>query len=102
MGLGGFGAGRVNAGKESISIDLKSAEGQKILHKLIEKTDILIHNYRPGVPERLGIGYEELSAIQPQLVYVSVNGYGPDGPGAHRPSTHPIPGAGIGGAVWQM
>lgn len=102
MGLGGLGAGRVNAGKESISIDLKSSEGQKILHKLIEKTDILIHNYRPGVPERLGIGYEELSKIQPQLVYVSVNGYGPDGPGAHRPSTHPIPGAGIGGAVWQM
>ena len=68
MGLGGLGASRVNAGKESISIDLKSSEGQGILHKLIEKTDILIHNYRPGVPERLGIGYEELSTIQPKFV----------------------------------
>jgi crotonobetainyl-CoA:carnitine CoA-transferase CaiB-like acyl-CoA transferase len=60
-----------------------------------------VHNYRPGVPERLGIGYEQARTIRPDIVYVSANGYGLAGPGAHRPATHPIPGAALGGAVWQ-
>jgi crotonobetainyl-CoA:carnitine CoA-transferase CaiB-like acyl-CoA transferase len=98
---GGIGATRCNQGKESISIDLKSREGQKIVHQLATAADILIHNYRPGVPERLGIGYETLSKLNPQLIYVSANGYGPSGPGAMRPSTHPIPGAAMGGALHQ-
>ncbi len=102
MGLASMGAGRCNGSKESIALDLKSAEGQEIVHALARETDIVIHNYRPGVPERLGIGYETLKAIRPELVYVYVNGYGRFGPGAHRPSTHPIPGAGLGGALMQM
>ena len=101
MGVGSLGAARVNGSKESIALDLKTAAGQKIVHELAKDADILIHNYRPGVPERLGMGYEDLKAIRPKLVYVSVNGYGRDGPGAHRPSTHPIPGAGLGGAFLQ-
>ena len=102
MGIASLGAGRCNGSKESIALDLKSAEGQEIVHSLAASTDIIIHNYRPGVPERLGIGYETLKAIRPELVYVYVNGYGRNGPGAHRPSTHPIPGAGLGGALMQM
>ncbi len=102
MGVASMGAGRCNGSKESIALDLKSAEGQEIVQALARETDIVIHNYRPGVPERLGIGYETLSAIRPELVYVYVNGYGRSGPGAHRPSTHPIPGAGLGGALMQM
>ena len=102
MGVASMGAGRCNGSKESIALDLKSAEGQEIVHALARETDIVIHNYRPGVPERLGIGYETLKAIRPELVYVYVNGYGRFGPGAHRPSTHPIPGAGLGGALMQM
>lgn len=98
---GGYGATRCNHGKESISIDLKSGTGKALLHELVKDADILIHNYRPGVPERLGIGYEQLQTLNPGLVYVSANGYGPDGPGALRPSTHPIPGAAIGGAGYQ-
>ena len=98
----GFGASKCNAGKESICLDLKSAEGQQIARSLAAKADIWIHNYRVGVPEKLGIGYEELSALNPRLVYVSANGYGPAGPGAKRPSTHPIPGAALGGVVWQL
>ncbi len=98
----GFGASKCNAGKECISLDLKSADGQRIAQSLAEKADIWIHNYRMGVPERLGIGYEQLSAANPDLVYVSANGYGPKGPGAKRPSTHPIPGAALGGVVWQL
>jgi len=101
MGAGSVGASKTNAGKESISLDLKTEAGQEIVHKLATKADILIHNFRPGVPERLGISYEQLSALNPALVYLSVNGYGPNGPGAHRPSTHPIPGAAIGGALMQ-
>jgi crotonobetainyl-CoA:carnitine CoA-transferase CaiB-like acyl-CoA transferase len=97
----GIGAARCNQGKESISVDLKSEEGQKIVRALAAEADILIHNYRPGVPERLGIDYETLSALNPGLIYVSANGYGPAGPGALRPSTHPIPGAAMGGAGYQ-
>ena len=102
MGIASLGAARCNGSKESIALDLKSPEGQEIVQSLAASTDVIIHNYRPGVPERLGIGYETLKAIRPELVYVYVNGYGRNGPGAHRPSTHPIPGAGLGGALMQM
>ncbi len=102
MGIASLGAGRCNGSKESIALDLKTPEGQQVVHRLARSTDIVIHNYRPGVPERLGIGYDALSLIRPELVYVYVNGYGRFGPGAHRPSTHPIPGAGLGGALMQM
>ncbi|MEM8767759.1 MAG: CoA transferase [Pseudomonadota bacterium] len=98
---GGIGATRCNQGKESISVDLKTAAGREIVQALAEQADILIHNFRPGVPERLGIDYETLEALNPRLVYLSANGYGPLGPGALRPSTHPIPGAAMGGAAYQ-
>ena len=98
----GFGASKCNAGKESICLDLKSPEGQRVAQALAAKADIWIHNYRMGVPEKLGIGYDDLSALNPNLVYLSANGYGPAGPGAKRPSTHPIPGAALGGVVWQL
>jgi crotonobetainyl-CoA:carnitine CoA-transferase CaiB-like acyl-CoA transferase len=98
----GFGASKCNTGKESICLDLKSDHGQQIAQSLAKKADIWIHNYRMGVPEKLGIGYDQLAALNPGLVYVSANGYGPEGPGAKRPSTHPIPGAAMGGVVWQI
>ncbi len=92
---------KTTAGKEGLCLDLKSEDGQAIVAKLIERADVLIHNYRPGVPERLGIGYELASAINPGIVHVSVNGYGPKGPSASRPSAHPVPGAVVGGALQQ-
>lgn len=98
----GHGAARSNLGKESICIDLKTPEGQTIAHKLAAKADIVLHNYRPGVPQRLGIGYADLRAINPRIIYLSANGYGPAGPGAKRPSTHPIPGAAMGGVAYQV
>ncbi len=104
MGAGplrGLLASKTNAAKESICIDLKSAEGQAIVADLIGRADAIVHNYRPDVPERLGIGYETARAIKPEIVWVSANGYGPDAPGARRPSAHPIPGAAIGGALFQ-
>ena len=104
MGAGplrGLLASKTNAAKESICIDLKSPEGQAIVADLIGKADAIVHNYRPGVPDRLGIGYETAKAIKPDIVWVAANGYGPNSPGARRPSAHPIPGAGIGGALFQ-
>lgn len=102
MGDGsGIFALKTNAGKESICLDLKDSRAHDIVHRLVKVADAVIHNYRPGVPERLGIGYEQCAELRPDLVYVSVNGYGPSGPGARRPATHPIPGAALGGAVRQ-
>ncbi len=101
MGNGSLGALKTNASKESICVDLKAPEGQAVVHALIAKADVIIHNYRPGVPDRLGMGYADASRINPGIVYVNVNGYGPLGPSAHRPATHPIPGAALGGATWQ-
>jgi len=100
--LAGVGSARVNAGKRSISVDLKAPAGRALVLELLRDADVLIHNYRPGVPERLGIGYEQVAAINPRIVYLQSNGYGPDGPGALRPSTHPIPGASMGGVLFQL
>lgn len=99
---GGIGAARVNSGKESVTLDLKSSAGREAARALIARSDVLVHNYRPGVPEKLGIGYADARAIRPDLVYVGVSGYGPDGPSALRPSTHPIPGAAMGGVFYQL
>jgi crotonobetainyl-CoA:carnitine CoA-transferase CaiB-like acyl-CoA transferase len=93
---------KTTAGKESICVDLKSEAGQAIVRQLIAKADVIVHNYRPGVPERLGIGYEQARAIRPDVIWVSVSGYGPEGPGALRPAAHPIPGAVCGGALMQV
>jgi crotonobetainyl-CoA:carnitine CoA-transferase CaiB-like acyl-CoA transferase len=98
----GLGAARVNTGKQSIALDLKRPRAREIAHRLIAGADLFIHNYRPGVPERLGLDWATLSAINPRLVHLSANGYGPAGPGALRPSTHPIPGAALGGVLWQV
>ena len=100
--MAGAGAARCNTGKESICLDLKSPRARAIASRLVERADILIHNYRPGVPERLGLDYGTLANLNPNLVYLSSNGYGRKGPGANRPSTHPIPGAALGGVVWQI
>ncbi|NWG70396.1 MAG: CoA transferase [Parvularculaceae bacterium] len=76
----------VNRGKKSIVIDLKSAEGVALAKDLAAKSDILLENYRPGVMDRLGLGYETLSAINPRLIYCAISGYGMTGPLRDRPS----------------
>lgn len=69
-----------NRGKKSIAIDLKSAAGQAILHRLVESADVLIEGFRPGVTARLGADYETLKAVNPRLVYCSLSGWGQTGP----------------------
>jgi len=95
-------ATRVNCNKESIIVDLKTDQGKAIAHRLIRDADMLVHNYRPGVPERLGISYGEASRLNPDIVYLQANGYGTQGPGVLRPSAAPIPGAALGGVLRQL
>jgi len=76
----------VNRGKRSIVIDLKTPEGLQLARDLAAKCDVLVENYRPGVMDRLGLGYEALAAINPRLIYCAISGYGQYGPLKDRPS----------------
>jgi crotonobetainyl-CoA:carnitine CoA-transferase CaiB-like acyl-CoA transferase len=76
----------VNRGKKSIVVDLKTDGGVALVRDLVAKCDILIENYRPGVMERLGLGYAALSATNPRLIYCAISGFGMTGPLRDRPS----------------
>lgn len=77
--------GSVNRNKKSIILDLKSDEGRDAARKLAERADVVIENYRVGTMDRLGLGYDTLSALNPRLVYCSITGFGLTGPYANRP-----------------
>ena len=79
-----------NAGKRSIAIDLKSEPGKEILWQLIDQADVLVEGFRSGVMDRLGFGYEAVSARQPSIVYCASSGFGPNGPYADRPVFDPL------------
>jgi crotonobetainyl-CoA:carnitine CoA-transferase CaiB-like acyl-CoA transferase len=89
------------AGKESIALDLKSKDGRQIMEQLLERSDALVHNFRPGVPDRLGFGYQDASRINPRLVYLYAASYGSQGPQAHRTAFHSTPNALCGGGILQ-
>jgi crotonobetainyl-CoA:carnitine CoA-transferase CaiB-like acyl-CoA transferase len=76
----------VNRNKRSIVLNLKSEGGVEVLKKLVEASDVVIENFRPGVMDRLGIGYEDLRLMNPGIVYASISGFGQDSPYAKRPS----------------
>jgi crotonobetainyl-CoA:carnitine CoA-transferase CaiB-like acyl-CoA transferase len=98
---GGLLAFPTTQGKQSIALDLKHPDGRAIAHKLIERADMLLHNFRPGVPERLQIDYETCRKLNPRLVYLYGASYGDGGPDASRPAFHPIAGAIAGNAMRQ-
>jgi CoA:oxalate CoA-transferase len=77
---------RVNRGKESVALDLKAAADRDVLIGLAERADVLVENFRPGVMDRLGLGWDALSARNPRLVYASVSGFGQTGPWRERPA----------------
>ena len=93
---------RTYAGKECIQIDLQTPEGKEIIRKLIAKADVLSHNFRLGVPERLGIDWETCRKINPCMIHVWMAAYGEHGEHARRPGAHPIPGAIMGGSMRQI
>ena len=74
-----------NRNKRSLAINLKAPESQAVIRKLVEQADIVVENFRPGVMDKLGLGYEDLKAINPAIIYCSASGWGPDGPYVNRP-----------------
>jgi len=74
-----------NRNKRSIALDLKTPKGRDIALKLVDSADVVAENFRPGVMDKLGFGYDALKARKPALIYASASGYGPDGPYAQRP-----------------
>src|SRR5216684_3879960 len=76
----------INRNKKSLVIDLQQAAGADILRRLVARADILVENYRPGVMDRLGLGYEALAALNPRLIYCAISGFGLTGPLRDKPS----------------
>ncbi|HCH36718.1 MAG TPA: formyl-CoA transferase [Acidobacteria bacterium] len=75
----------VNRNKESVTLDFKTPEGREVLDALIERADVLVENFRPGTLDRLGLGYTDVRSRNPQLVYVSISGFGQTGPRRQEP-----------------
>ncbi len=102
VGLGGPRKGsdfqNLHRNKRSITLNLKTKGGIEILKKLAERADVIVENYRPDVKNRLGIGYDDLSKVNPRLIYASISGFGQDGPGSQYPGFDQIA-QGMGGLM---
>ena len=79
-----------NAGKRNVCIDLRNEQAKQLVLELVAEADILIENYRPDVMPRLGLGYDQLSQVNPRLIMLSISGFGQGGPESHRPAYAPI------------
>jgi crotonobetainyl-CoA:carnitine CoA-transferase CaiB-like acyl-CoA transferase len=76
----------INRNKKSLVVDLQQEAGKEILRRLVAKADVLVENYRPGVMDRLGLGYDALAEINPRLIYCAISGFGLSGPLRDKPS----------------
>jgi len=85
-----------NAGKRNVSLDMDHPEARELLLALAERCDVLVENFRPGVAARMGIGYDDVAARNPRIVYASISGYGADGPWVRRRAYAPVVGAETG------
>jgi crotonobetainyl-CoA:carnitine CoA-transferase CaiB-like acyl-CoA transferase len=83
-------AAMVNRGKRSIAVDLQSDEGPAIVERIVAEADVFVQNFRPGVIEKLGLSYERLRAVNPELIYCSISGFGPEGPYAQKSAYDPV------------
>src|ERR1700741_4278431 len=79
-----------NRGKKSVALDFTKPDGQKVVHKLLEKADVVIQNFRPGVLKRYGLDYASLHQKNPRLIYLSISAYGQTGPLSDRPGYDPV------------
>jgi crotonobetainyl-CoA:carnitine CoA-transferase CaiB-like acyl-CoA transferase len=75
-----------NRGKKSLTVDLNKPAGREIIYRLVKKSDVFVHNFRQGVPEKLQMDYETICQHNPQIVYIAASGYGPRGPEAKEPA----------------
>ncbi len=82
--------GHLNCGKKSVVLDLKSADGREAAVGLAQKSDIIVENWRPGVADRLGVGYQSVAQSNPKVIYCSISGFGQTGPASQRPAYAPI------------
>jgi len=89
---GGMAAGFavINRNKRAIAIDLQTGDGRDVLLKLVQSADVVMQNFRPGVADRLGVGYPGCKAVKPDIIYVSISGYGDSGPRAGDPVYDPV------------
>jgi len=83
-------AALVNRGKRSIAVNLRSDEGRAIVEQLVAEADVFVQNFRPGVIDKLGLSYEALGAANPELIYCSISGFGPEGPYAKKSAYDPV------------
>ena len=97
-GGGGLPGDPLARGKKSIGLNLKSAEGQAVLHRMVEGADVVLEGFRPGVTDRIGAGYEQLNKVNPRIVYCSLTGWGQEGPLAQT-AGHDIDYIAIAGAL---
>src|SRR5215467_15339030 len=99
-GPGGMGLvfSATNRNKRSITLNLKSTQGREVFLRMVRQADVLLESFRPGVLERLGLGYEQLKEISPGLVYCAISGYGQDGP-YHLRAGHDLNYAGYAGLL---
>src|SRR5690348_4519640 len=82
--------GQLNTGKKSLVLDLKQPEAVQIVHRLAATADVVVENFRPGVMQRFGLGYEALRGVKPDLIYCAISGYGQTGPSAGLPAYAPV------------
>src|SRR5215213_10145926 len=75
----------ISRNKRSVTVDLKQEAGRAIVRKLIERADVLVENFRPGLMDRFGLGYEQAHALNPRLIFCSISGFGQSGPRAQQP-----------------
>ncbi len=80
----------INRNKRSITLDLKTPEGRDLLLRIAETADVFVQNFRPGVVERLGVGYDDVATVNPDIVYLSLSGFGEKGPWVHKPVYDPV------------
>ena len=79
-----------NRGKEAIRVDIKTEAGQALIREMVPEVDVVIHNFRPGVMDRLGLGSDALRALNPRLIYTAISGFGSTGPKSSSPAYDPI------------
>ena len=79
-----------NLGKRSIALDLASDEGRRVVRRLAARADVFVESFRPGGAARLGVGYEDVAALSPRIVYLSVSGFGQTGPERDRPAVDTV------------
>ena len=94
--------GHLNCGKKSVVLDLKTEGGLKAALAIAKQSDVVVENWRPGVADRLGLGYEALNLLRPEIVFCSISGFGQVGPSSQRPAYAPIIHAASGFDLAQM